>query len=541
MNKLDIPFNIDILTLSDKQAQVMRPVTSLDTFVGATKNFNPDGLYSTEIFGQAGTPLRYQRFSYIDLKIPIFHPTLFKALGQIKALYLDILSRREFAIWDPEKQDLVKSDMVEGRTGFEFFCEYLHRIKFENNDSESRQMAVSLLEKYRDKMMITKLVILPAGYREFEIDEDGRESSNEINSFYYKLIAIANTVNQTAFKASPEAYNFQRMNLQNTVMELYDFISKIIEGKKNLFMGKMAGRKIFNGTRNVITSMTYTIGELGRPNNITMNDTMVGLYQFAKSVLPVTLFRLKTSWLEQVFSSAGAPALLCDKETLQSKPVQLKSETYSKWLSSEGLEKQITYYKDETTRHVPIDVDGHYLGLVYRGPDGTFAFIHGIDELPEGRSAKDCSPITMTELLYQCLYPIARNYKAFVTRYPITGIGSIYPSRSYLKTTIQYEIRKELDVNTWEPKGDEYVAGEFPVVGSTFYNSISPHPSKLKRLTADFDGDTSSFTSVYSDEALKECDSFFKKKLAYVGTDGKFINDHNTDTINYVTTFMTGY
>lgn len=50
-----------------------------------------------------------------------------------------------------------------------------------------------------------------------------------------------------------------------------------------------------------------------------------------------------------------------------------------------------------------------------------------------------------------------------------------------------------------------------------------------------------SYTVVYTDEAIKECDAFFGKKLAYVGTNGKFINDHNVDTVNYVTNCMTGF
>lgn len=541
MNRLDIPFNLSLLILSDKAASLMRPVTSLDTFVGATKNFNPDGLFSTDIFGVVGTPARYQRFSYINLKTSIIHPTLFKALGQVKSLYLDILARREFAVWDPQTKDFVKSNIAEGQTGFQFFCEYLPRIQFPNNESESRQMAVALLEKFRDNVLINKLVVLPAGYREFEVDDSGRESSSEFNDYYYKLVAISNTISPSTLNASPDAYDRQRMSMQNTVMELYDLLTKVIEGKNSLLMGKMAGRKIYNGTRNVITSMNSTIRELGHPRNITMNDTLVGLYQFSKSVLPVTQQRLKDGWLAKCFSVAGAPAILCDPETLRSDAYQLRADSYSKWLSSESLEKQISYYREETIRHNPIMIEGKYLGLVYRGPDGTFAFIHGIEQLPEGRDPKDCTPITLTDLLYHSLYPVARKYKGFVTRYPITGVGSIYPSNAYLKTTIQSEERVELDPETWQPFGKDYVAFEYPVLGSSFFNSLAPHPSRLRRLGADFDGDTCSWTAVYSDDAIVENDRRFKTKAAYVGSDGRFINDNNVDTINYVISNMTGF
>ena len=100
--KLDVPFNIELLVLDEKIAAGMRPITSLDTYVGATKNFNPDGLYSNEIFGVVGTVARSSRFSYIDLRVPIIHPTIYKTLVQLKGLYKEIMNAKEFAKFDPE-------------------------------------------------------------------------------------------------------------------------------------------------------------------------------------------------------------------------------------------------------------------------------------------------------------------------------------------------------------------------------------------------------------------------------------------------------
>jgi hypothetical protein len=539
--KSDIPFNINVLVLDDKIVSRMRPVTSLDTYAGATKSFHPDGLFSSEIFGVTGTEVRKQRFSYIDLHVPIIHPTLYKALAQVRGFYLDILARREFAVWNPDTSDFDRSDVVEGRTGFEFFCEYLPRIKFPNNDTETRQQAVALLETFRDKMLMSRITVIPAGFREFEIDDNGRESANEINDFYWKLIATSNTINRSTLKNSPEAYDVQRVTMQNTVIELYELFTKMIEGKKNLFMGKFAGRKVNNGTRNVITSMNTVATELGHKRNVTINHTLVGLYQFAKSILPITLERLRNDFIDRAFTTPGAPAKLCDSVTMMTKRCMLKADSYSKWLSAEGLEKQITYYKEESIRHTPIMIEGNYLGLVYRGPDGTFAMISGVDELPAGHLAEHCSPITLTDLLYHALYTEAHRYYGFVTRYPITGIGSTYPSATYLKTTIKSEERRELDPTTWEPMDGNHVAYEFPVLTSSFFNSMSPHGSRLARLGADFDGDTCSWTVVYSVEACGEIRMYHKSKRAYVGTDGRFINDIGVDTIKFVLQNMTGY
>ena len=407
--------------------------------------------------------------------------------------HITFFSRIDMLISEIFVKDFVKSDIVEGRTGFQFFCEYLPKLVLEPNESISRQQTIALFEKYKATLLLSKIVVLPAGMRDLEIDEAGRATSDEVNSLYFKLFAIANTINQSSVKASLESYNPQRMALQNTFNEIYDYFSKTVEGKKNLMMGKWASRKVFNTTRNVITSMNTESRTLGHKRNVGINSTLVGLYQTSKGLLPKTIYQLKTGFLDTVFNLPGSPALLTDPITLESKRVMLHSETYSEWLSNEGLEKQLTHFKEDSIRHEPIKVEGHYLGLCYRGPDGTFALINGIEQLPEGRSAKDCTPITLAELIYSAIYSIANNYSGYVTRYPITGIGSIYPSRVYLKTTVLSEERRELNTTTWMPLDDKHIAYEYPVIGSGFYNSLSPHPSALRGLGADFDGDNPVF------------------------------------------------
>jgi len=518
----------------------MRPVTSLDTFIGATKNFSPDGLYSNEIFGVVGTTARSSRFSYVDLRVPIIHPTIYKTLIQLKSFYKDIMSSKEFAKWDPQLKDFVKSDIVEGRTGYQFFMEHLQELVIPSNASVTRQQAVALFDKYRNRCTMSYVIVIPAGLRDIEIDDTGRTTSDAINELYYKLIAISNTINAASAKVSLESYNTQRVSFQNTVNEIYESFSLIIEGKKNLMMGKWASRRVFNGTRNVITAMNTAVEEFGRPENVGFNDTMIGLYQTVKALLPVTIHQLRKGFLDRCFAGVGAPVILTDPQTLQSVTAQLKATTYSDWLSNEGLEKLLTYFKEESIRHEPIMVEGKYLGLTYRGPDGTFALINGVEQLPEGRLAEHCTPITMTELLYCAIYDVANTFPCFVTRYPITGIGSVYPSMIKLCTTVHAEARKPLNTETWQVDSEKPIAYQFPVLGSGFYNSMSPHSSRLGRLGADFDGDTCSANIVYSDEARREVQNFFNSKRAYVGTDGRFINDTNVDTIAHVLRNVTG-
>lgn len=487
MDKLDVPFNIFFLKLDESTVKYLKPVTSLDVFDGITKNLHPDGLYSPTIFGVVGSNNRYTKFSYIDIKLKVMHPVYYKAITAMKTLYEAILSGKEFAIWDEEKKDFIKSNALDGQTGYEFFMQYHDKIEHEQRPSIDRQENIALINKYKDYHLYDKIIVLPAAYRDIEVDDTGRESSDEINSLYYKMIAISNTINPHTVKISPEAYNTQRMSLQRAFNEIYDYLANLIRGKSNLFMGKWASRKIFNGTRNVITSMNITQTELGAPNSIDYNDTLVGLYQTLKGILPITLYRLKTGFLSEVFPSVGAPALLTNKTTLKSEKVVLKTTVYDKWMTNEGLESLISSYKEPSIRHDYITVDNYYLGLIYRGPDNTFKLIHGIDELPDDRDPKDCRPVSLTEFLYVTIYEVTDNYPTLVTRYPVAGVGSIYPSMTRLKSTIEVETRYKLG-HDWSIDRNAKVAYEFPTQ-TELYSALSPHPFKLGRLTADFDGD----------------------------------------------------
>jgi len=516
----------------------IRAITSLDTYVSLTKNFHPEGLYSTLTFGTVGSEARSSRYGYINLKIAIFHPTIYNALLQLKSLYGEIINSKEFAIWDADINDFVKSNALEGYTGFEFFVEHWRKIVFTQRPSIMREQNILMIEKFKDVALTDKVIVMPAAYRDMEVDDSGRETSDEINKLYYKLIAISNTINPSTVKVSPEAYNSQRVSLQNTFLEIYDYILAIVEGKKNLLMGKWASRKVFNGTRNVITSMNTTSDFLNAPNNVDINNTDIGIYQCMKAMLPVSRYYLKTGFLSKVFTDVGAPALLTNIKTLQSERVELKADIYNEWMTNEGLDNYIGTFKEPSVRSNPVKVNGNYLGLIYKGPDNTFKLIHGIDDLPEGRLKEDCSPITMALLFYCSIYHIANKYPGYVTRYPILGPGSIYPSHLRLKSTIKSEVRKELG-DDWEPLGEDRIAYEFPT-DSDFFNSLSPHSCRLSGLNADFDGDTSSCTVAYSDEAIKEVNDFFKSKIAYIGTDGQFIANLETDTVKYLLQNLTG-
>ena len=510
----------------------------LDIFEGGTLDFHPDGLFSTLIFGRVGDERRDARFSYIDIKVSVMHPIFFALLTKMKRLYGDILSGTGYAKWDPEVKDFVKASSAGGgQTGYAFFISHWLDIDFQGTKSIRRDQGIQLIEKYKHQAMTDKIIVLPAGLRELEIDEYNRRTEDEINPLYRRILALSNTIHAQTVQVAVETVDIQRYQLQLAFNAVYDQLTSLIEGKKKLLLGKWASRRIFNGTRNVITAMemaTPYVGGKGAPG---FNHTVIGLYQYLKASLPVSMFQIR-QFLTPMFPDINSAARLVDKKTLQAVEIVLASKYYDQWMTNAGIEKIISMFSEETVRDKPLEIDGKYLALIYKGPDGTFRVMHSIDELPPTRSKEHVHPMTFAELLYLSVYEKAGTYPMTVTRYPITGIGSIYPSKTYLKVTLKSEKRVRLDEN-WQPMSEDHTAFEFPLAGN-YVNSLIPHPSRLGNLGADYDGDTASGNVLYSEEAIAECERFFQTRRAYVGTNGQFINRTGVYTVDLVLANMTG-
>ena len=159
-------FNLDLLILDDQMAKQMKEVKSLAIFQSSKKEFDPEGLFSVQIFGPIGHEQRSQMPAYIDLKIPILHPLVFRTLISLKAAYLDILEGKTLVKFDSNLGDFVTDP--KGETGYTYFMKYLEKIKWENaSDSTQREFRIELIKKYGNKAsMFSKWLVITAGVRD---------------------------------------------------------------------------------------------------------------------------------------------------------------------------------------------------------------------------------------------------------------------------------------------------------------------------------------------------------------------------------------
>jgi hypothetical protein len=504
MKATGIPFNLEILKMDANAVKNLRPVLTTDimessgqklgptellnlktlTWQGDEKissDFHPDGLFSVAIFGRVGEELRDHQFSYIDLRTTVFHPLLYKTICKLKGLYGEILAGKGYAVWSEEEMDFIASNPIDGRTGFQFFVKYWETIQFKRTDSSQRDDRIKLLEKYKDRALVNRILILPAGLRDARMGAGNRLEIDDINDYYRRIVGISRTITSGGAGVSSAALDYSRYQLQCSFNELYQHIENVLSGKKGFVQQKWASRRVFNSTRNVISSMDTSKPVLGAPGAPRVTDTILGLYQVVKGALPLTIHLLRAGYLGEAFSIGDTNTVtkLVNTKTLESEFVELPSVTKDRWTTLDGLQKIINSYWAIENRHKAVMVEGRYLGLIYKGPNSTFRIFGDIRELPETLDRQYVEPLTLIELLYLSGYREWNKLKVIVTRYPITGIGSTYPSDLYVKTSLVGEQRSELGPD-WQPLGEDFVASEFPTrVPLSFVDSQIVSPVRI--------------------------------------------------------------
>lgn len=518
-----------LLNVNKDLIRSLRPTTALDTYQGSTKEFHEDGLYSTLTFGPIGSERRETTFSYIDVGIGIISPAIAMTLYELKHLYKDILAGQKYAVWNPKTKDFETAAPTDpgANTGYAFFMSHYNELTPAPNQSQLRQQNIDLFNKYREVAVSRYVLVVPAGIRDLEVVDGDRDREIDINPLYRKLISISRAVPNIG-GGNSAAMDTTRWAIQRAFEEIYQYWFDLLDGKKGFARGKFAQRRLFNGTRNVISPMDPSSTVVDRADEIRPTDTILGLFQGLKSILPVAIHAIRTRYLPMLLGADGLMYLV-DKKTFRRESVFVHPKEYDRFATDEGVERLIESFRDPHIRHKPIEVHGRYLALIYN--DGRcFKIFYNIQDLPDDRNRKYVRPLTYAELLYLSGYDVWNNYFTVVTRYPVAGQGSTYASTIRLTTTAKVKCLYELE-DDWVTRKDQ-PATDFPIrCLDEFVSTMSPHPSRLADMQADHDGDTCSADSAYTDEALQENRQKTKEITFWVSSAKKLNVDINVDTI----------
>lgn len=541
-----LPTNLNLLDLTPEKLKTIRAVTTLDIFDGRGGNFHDDGLFSTTTFGRVGDPIRDRRFGYIPLKVSIFHPTLYLTIIKLNSLYEGIIAGRDFAVFDKEAKDFLASDAISGDTGYAFFMSHFHELVPKRTGSSIRDIRVDKILKYQKRATIKNMLVLPAGLREADIESDGRVSMDEINELYQGLLMQTRNIPDDLERGTLDeiqVYDRTRYAITMKIVEIYHYIERLLSGKKGFIQGRWASRRIFNSTRNVLSSLDTGVADLSLPNRPHFRDVVIGLNQATKNVLPKSIFYLKTSVVGDVFDTASNRVELVDPTTLKRTFVEVSNNELDTWTTIEGLERVINDLGVIEKRDRPVMVEDNYLALIYVDDKDNYKILRSIDDVPEGWDTKWVRPITLIELIYLSGVDHWNTFPCFVTRYPIENMYSSVPCKQYVKTTEKGALRYRLDAE-WKREPIEGRALEFPVLSkesvNKYFDSTSVPVTILGALGADFDGDTISTIAGYTDESLREGEEYFRSRRSLLRAGGGIAFNLSVDTLNLTLKNITG-
>lgn len=534
------PFNMAVMDVGKfiKEHGLLE-VTTTALKEPSTNEFHPDGLFSEEIFGRIGTLERMTTLGYIELKMKMVAPVLYKTLARLGGFYTDLMAGRVYATWDAEKADFERvfgdpEDTPNCNTGFHYFVKYFPQIKFKLTESLTRETRVDLLNEYRSIGLYKQYLVQPAGMRDVQDDGTGRLIQDDINKLYISLMSYAGSLPD---ETTSPLYDGLKFNIQSTGVRIYEYLENLMTGKRGFAQGVLAARKIAMGTRNVITAASYVARNPDDPQVLKPDETISGVYQTAKAFQPLVFFHLKTIFFQNVFGEEGSSynVPLINPKTFKLEYHEINEDERLKWVSPDGINSAINRFVNLDVRSRPLvvrDVNNapYYMYLVYDDVD-KITLCRSIDELTNTGVRVDKSklrPITWIEALYIAVYFAVDHKFAHITRYPVLGDGSVYPSRIHLCSTIPGRVVEMVDIE--EPDKPLVQFPEYPILGNAYQDTIQIDFGRLAGLGADYDGDTVSFNGVMSEEANEECERYMRSTRSLVDTQQNLVMGDISDT-----------
>ena len=531
---MGLPVNIEIMDVDKFIADHnCKPVTTMFIKEPTSNEFHHQGLFSEEIFGQIGSTDRLITYGYIELRTKIFHPIVYGNLLRLKALYGQIISGKSYAKFDKESQDLIacSENDDDAGTGYQFFMEMFPKIQFKKNASQTQNDKVNLIQKYRNNCMIERCIVMPAGLRDMSVD-DGKPASDSINKLYASLLNYTKAM--PSIGSESDLFDSVRFAIQKKVNEIYNMIYDMIEGKFGFFQRKYGSRNLALGTRNVISPADMNATSPDDPTYLKMDEVKIPLFEASKMYQPLVIYNLKQMFFSDVFSQFSDQVSVINPKdyTLGYQPIT--EEEKNKFITSEGIEKIISLFRDKEFRFRPVTIENEkeeqfYLMLVYDEGDeitlvrSTANFIEKRKESFKPYNPERLRPLTYTEMIYIATWRATLNKCATVTRYPAIEIGSTVPCKAHIIST---NPGRSIRLYTEEHEGG-HLLPEYPIINKSFTDSTVLHPSILKALGADFDGDTVSVNGILSEEANKEVNDYLDTLNRYIHTNGSLMPKHD--------------
>jgi len=483
----------------------LKECTSAALFsTGGSSLHDPHGILSDEIFG-LNSKERRATFAYVDLGMQFFHPHIYNAI--IKRLASKLVS----AVNGTQRYKIVEGKLIEdenGWTGLKAIYDHWDAIDWSQSTSKNERSLKILKLSTRDEIFVSKWIISPAGYREVMAATEAYNSDKivTINKLYQKLIRLTGNIGKGS---TLESRRFiPQAEVQNLLVEIYKEFQGQLRGKTGYIKRHLMGKAVSFGTRAVISAPSY--------NKETMADNMVSIERAAIPIAQccATFYPFIVAWVKNFFlrEVSANPNIVSFYNLKTNQEVYGSIKDPEVQFSEKVIEKYILNFArnpDSRFAVIPIEVELSS----GKKKDSVIAnmMLVGKRMLPNNQLVDLKRPITITDILYLACVDICERRHVKITRYPVgTDKSNIFCKVRVQSTNTHIHIIFNGTDYPFYP--DVKLDTPLQYVGVQFIDTCVFSNSMAAGLGADFDGDSISISSLWSEEANAEADKLMNQK-----------------------------
>lgn len=479
-----------------------------------------DGLLSNSIFGMTQEE-KSSIFGYIELNGHFMDPSCYKAWTTLDKRIKTIVHGNDYFKIMPDGS--LEQD-PNGETGIDFLYKNIKKIKFKKSQSESRNIYYKFLEQNRDKMFITKYLVIPLFYRDKNTsNRNGSVGLGGINKLYQNLIIASNAL-QTTQDYMFDASDSMKARVQEIILAIYDFLV----GNNNSMIAKtevgsgMKGklgllrRTNMSKTSNFSSRLVISAPELKaeNPNAIMVNfdQSAVPLYACITQFRDFVMYQTRRFFEVEFQSSLTWPVY--DKKS-------------GKVIFAEVVDPAITFSDDRIKQEmdrflhgynnrfvpvmVPVMINGEKqeFAMMFKGMDRSITSAKGDPESIYHRR------MTWCDIFYIACVEAVKNKHVLITRFPIDFFTNHIMTKVIVSSTKDTEPMYVDDVfyERYPKIRDEDIGKD---TSNTFIDTLILSNLYLAGMGGDYDGDQCTCKGVYTNEANEELDEYMKSKENFV-------------------------
>lgn len=448
--------------------------------------FNPEGLFSEEIFGQTSEEQKY-RCGYIKLPVHVFNPSVAKTIiarsGGIirKMAYGETKCSLKNGVLIPDKEGQY--------CGLKDLYNIWEQIDIRKTLNTRSNDNIDILTKSPKRLLFNdKVLVLPPAFRPIGM-RNGRRTKNELNSLYTHLIGLKSVTAHTTSNVYQIYAKFQ-----DGVMNIYTYIHDYVGSKNGFFQKHLLAKTTTFTARNVISAPRYNTGNPA----VGIFRTGYPLHTCATLFRPIISFQMK-----QFFTYSNI-------QDIHINPEEVKSNLIQNIYDNKMIEDLLTIYMENP---------GSRFRIMYLDEENTKPI--QFEYLDVQKNQTVTRPLTLTDVIYMCCKSAIEDAgrMVYTVRYPIGDyLGAFFTKVHVLST---------LETTKIQFKGRNY--DYYPIidlekphnrVATSFIETVNMSNSRLKALCADYDGDTIKSVGLWSDEANKKAEELMYSKIYNIKAEG---------------------